>query len=413
MPWLKQNLNLVVGGVIALVALSLAGVWTKQQYDTNLNVDRALASKRSEVKGLFERETSPNHENIASVQRERQRVSSELLEPLRSKFTGYAIPESMTLSDFKEILENQVSYLNRKARFTGINLPSVDEGTYGFSFDDVRPKIDLEDDSLKPLTFQLLQIKEICEVLYDANIYGINAIMRLPVSENDSPGAGSSDLMGSMGSASSSSATSSNYIEGEWFRNENIGVIKYPYQISFECGSNELSHVLAGFNQANHFFQVKWLSVEETGTTTSGGTLGFGKGLEARYGLAGGGMGADPYAGMANRYGGGAGSPFGGRGGAQPGGMLDDLEEHVLTVNMSLVSIASGYADLEAVKASLQHQINAASEDDKYIFEQELEAIESDPDGKLQEMRLSQLEAVTPMPVEDEGDSDSGTYPYN
>ena len=50
----------------------------------------------------------------------------------------------------------------------------------------------------------------------------------------------------------------------------------YPYQISFECGSAELSHVLAGFNQADHFFHVKWLSVEETGTTTSGGMLGFG-----------------------------------------------------------------------------------------------------------------------------------------
>jgi len=116
---------------------------------------------------------------------------------------------------------------------------------------------------------------------------------------------------------------------------------------------------------------------------------------------------------MANRYGGGAGSPFGGGVGAQPGGMLDDLEEHVLTVNMSLVAVASGYADLEVVKASLQQQINAASEDDKYIFEQELEAIESDPDGKLQEMRMSQLQAVKPMPVEDDGDDDSGTYPYN
>jgi hypothetical protein len=93
--------------------------------------------------------------------------------------------------------------------------------------------------------------------------------------------------------------------------------------------------------------------------------------------------------------------------------MLDALEEHVLTVNMSLVAIASGYADLEALKASIQQQIDAASEDDKYVFEQELEAIESDPDGKLQEMRLSQLEAVAPMPVEDDGSSDSGTYPYN
>ena len=36
MPWLKQNLSLVIGGVIALVALSFAGLWTKQQYDANL-----------------------------------------------------------------------------------------------------------------------------------------------------------------------------------------------------------------------------------------------------------------------------------------------------------------------------------------------------------------------------------------
>ena len=215
MPWLKQNLSMVIGGVIALVALSFAGLWTKQQYDDNLKVDAELTSKRSEVKGLFERQTSPTKENIASVQKEQELVSAQLLEPLRAKFRGYPTPESMTLSDFKEILENQVSYLNRKARFTGINLPSVDEGTYGFSFDDVRPKIDLEDEALKPLTFQLLQIREICEVLYDANIYGVNAIMRLPVSENDSPGAGSSDLMGSMGAAASSSSTSSNYIEGE------------------------------------------------------------------------------------------------------------------------------------------------------------------------------------------------------
>ena len=86
----------------------------------------------------------------------------------------------------------------------------------------------------------------------------------------------------------------------------------------------ELSHVLAGFNQADHFFHVKWLSVEETGTTLQGAC--WNGNLEARYGLAGGGMGADPYAGMANRYGGG-GSPLGERWSSVG---CDELEEHVL-----------------------------------------------------------------------------------
>ena len=79
-----------------------AGLWTKQQYDDNLKVDAELTSKSSEVKGLFERQTSPTEENIASVQKEQELVSAQLLEPLRAKFRGYPTPESMTLSDFKD-----------------------------------------------------------------------------------------------------------------------------------------------------------------------------------------------------------------------------------------------------------------------------------------------------------------------
>ena len=63
----------------------------------------------------------------------------------------------------------------------------------------------------------------------------------------------------------------------------------------------------------------------------------------------------------------------------------------------------------QGVFAAANH---AASEDDKYVFEQDLEAIESDPDGKLQEMRIAQLEAVKPMPVEDDGER-FWHYPYN
>ncbi|NBQ25370.1 MAG: hypothetical protein EBU26_14130 [Verrucomicrobia bacterium] len=415
MPWVKQNLGLVIGGVVALIALGFAGYFTKLQMDKDASITVALEAKRSEVQGLFNRTTAPNQENIQAVKKEQQRIDNELLQPLRSKFTSYPIPTQMSLSDFKEVLEGEVSLLNRQARFTGINLPSVDQGTYGFSFDDIRPKIDLEDGALKPLTFQLFQVKELCQVLFDAKVYGINAIMRMPVSNNDSPGGGAGDILGTMtSSTSSSSSSTSNYLEGESVTDQDLGIISYPYQVSFECGSAELSRVLSGFSHAEHFFRVKWVSVEETGTTTSGGAMGFGKSLEARYGLLGGGgaASADPYAGMANRYGGGGGGMFGGGMAAGGGGRLEDLDEHVLTVNMFLVGVATGHADLEAITRDLENQLASASDDDKYDLEQQLESLKADPESRLQELRMAQLEAVAPMPVEDDDSDGGGAYPY-
>jgi hypothetical protein len=353
MNWIKQNVGLVVGCVIALVLMCVAGWYMMAQIDKDKSITTQLDSQRQLVKGLYTRDPHPGTskvDNIGAVKKEQERVGETVLGPMESYFPGFQIPTDLSISSFKEILENTVSELQRDARYTGISLPSTDQGNYGFSFDDIRPRIDIEVDALRPLTFQLYQVRELCEVLFEAKIHGINAIKRLPVSDNDaaSAGTGSSFGMASTSSTTSSATSIENYIEDVATQDPNINAIMMPYQISFQCFSSELGRVMDGFNKSEHFFRIKWLAVEQGETSSSTPMMSSANSMEAMYGLAP----PPPAANSQSRYGLGAGgasryggaSPYGGMSANQNQGpeidILEDLDEKPLTVNMMLVGIA-------------------------------------------------------------------------
>ncbi len=361
MNWIKQNVGLVVGCVIALVLMCVAVWYMMSQIEKDREITAQLDSQRQLVRSLYTRDPHPGTDkvdNIGAVKKEQERVQEMVLGPMESYFPGFEIPTDLSISSFKEILENTVSELQRDARYTGISLPSTDQGSYGFSFDDIRPRIDLEVDALRPLTFQLFQVREICEVLFESKIHGINAIKRIAVSDNDAASAGTSTLgVTTTGISTTSTASSTeNYIEDVATQDPNINAIMMPYQISFQCFSSELARVMDGFNQSQHYFRIKWLAVEQgessSLSTMAGGMRGAETSMEAMYGLAP----AAPAAGMQGRYGMGAGAggrygaaspygaPYGGMGQNQNPvpdiNLLEDLDEKPLTVNMMLVGIA-------------------------------------------------------------------------
>jgi len=348
MNWIKQNVGLVVGGVIALILMGVAVWYMMSQIDLEKTVTAELEQQRTLVQNLYNRDPHPGTskvDNIGAVQKEQERVQDVILGPLESFFPGFEIPETLSISEFKEILENTLSEMQREARYTGISLPAVDQGSYGFSFDDIRPRIDLEPEALRPLTFQLFEVRELCKVLFESKIHGINAIKRLPVSDNDGPSAGGGIGLGLTGASTGSTATAGeNYIEDVATQDPNINAIMIPFQISFQCFSSELARVIDGFNNSAHYFRIKWLAVEQDGGGSSYGSgLGGDSMMQRMYGLepSSGGQasryGGNPYAGMSNPYGGMAG------GGQQPSidNKLEDLDESPLTVNMSLVAIAT------------------------------------------------------------------------
>ena len=349
MNWIKQNVGLVVGCVIALVLMCVAGWYMMAQIEKDRGITTELDSQRQLVKSLYTRDPHPGTakvDNIGAVKKEQERVQEKVLGPMEAQFPGFEIPAKLSISSFKEILENTVSELQRDAKYTGISLPSTDQGNYGFSFDDIRPRIYLEADALRPLTFQLYQIRELCAVLFESKIHGINAIKRLPVSDNDTASSGGGGF-GITGTTPTGTSTSTeNYIEDVATQDPNINAIMMPYQISFQCFSSELARVISGFNQSSHFFRIKWLAVEQgesNSMSSRGGSMrGAETSMEAMYGLAP----PPPAASMNSRYGLGAG--LGSRyGGMSPGqqqvpeiNILEDLDEKPLTVNMMLVGIA-------------------------------------------------------------------------
>lgn len=343
MNWIKQNVGLVVGGVIALILMGVAVWYMTSQIELEKTVTADLEQQRTLVQQLYNRDPHPGTDkvdNIGAVIKEQERVQDIVLGPLESYFPGFEIPESLSISEFKEILENALSEMQREAKYTGISLPSVDQGSYGFSFDDIRPRIDLEPEALRPLTFQLYEIRELCKVLFEAKIHGINAIKRLPVSDNDGPSDAGGIGLGMTTTSTSSSATAGeNYIEDVATQDPNINAIIIPFQISFQCFSSELARVMDGFNRSKHYFRIKWMAVEQDGGGSSYGSgLGGDSMMQRMYGLepssagqAGRYGGANPYAGMAG----------GGQQPVQDNNKLEDLDESPLTVNMSLVAIAT------------------------------------------------------------------------
>ena len=373
MNWVKNNIGLVVGGVVALALLGVAGWFLYTQMEAEKQAQANLERGLSNLNSLLTRDPHPGDaakgvDNIGSVRAEQEKIEKTLLTPLRGLFKPFEVPQDLNTFKFKSLLEERIAGLQRAARNSGVGLPKDGETRYSFSFSDIRPKVSFAPETLQPMAFQLAQIEEISHVLFDAKIHSINGIKRPEVKEAEADveeeDEDDYDDEETSSFSSFSFSTSDNYIEEEAVTNSITGAILYPFQLSFQCFSSELSQVVAGLNNHEHFFRIKWMVVEQSAKSSmaadpnaglyapEGGAMGMDPGMAARYGMAGGAGGAGPYGG--GRYGGAGGAYGGGRyGGMMPNmgasglgyGMaetddMEDLEEKPLTVNM-LVEVIS------------------------------------------------------------------------
>lgn len=374
MNWVKSNIGLVVGGVVALALMGVAGWFLFTQMEAEKRAQANLEQGLTNLKSLLTRDPHPGDpnagvDNITAVKAEQAKAEKNLLEPLRELFKPFEAPEDLDTFKFKSLLEERVATMQRAARKAGTKLPKEGDSKYSFSFSDVRPKVSFAPETLGPMAFQLTQIESISQILFDAKIHSINGIKRPEVSEAEEEVEEDEDDYDDEESAFSSfslGTSSENYIEDEAITNSITGAIIYPFQLSFQCFASELSDVMAGFNDSDHFFRVKWMVVEQSAKSNEaadpnaglyapeprGAMGGMDPGLAARYGMAGGGGDAGRYGGMAGgggRYGmAGGGGRYGmapqGAAGASYGmpeeSSMDDLEEKPLTVNMLLEVIS-------------------------------------------------------------------------
>lgn len=375
MNWVKNNIGLVVGGVVALALMGVAGWFLYTQMEAEKKAQASLDQGLSNLKTLLTRDPHPGDpergvDNIAAVKAQHEKVKQDLLEPLQSLFKPFEVPQDLNTFKFKSLLEDRVAALQRAARSSGTGLPKEGESRYSFSFSGERAKVSFAPETLEPMAFQLAQIEALSQVLFDSKVYSINAIKRPEVTEAEEEVEEDEDDYDDEETSFSSFSLGfggEDFIEETAVTNDITGAIIYPFQLSFQCFARELSDVMTRFDEDEHFFRIKWMVVEQSAKSTKsmdpnaslyapepgrGMMGGMDPALAARYGMAGGGD--------AGRYGG-AGAYGGGRyggayGGGRYGGMsgvggaagyggsdeisMEDLEEKPLTVNM-LVEVIS------------------------------------------------------------------------
>src|SRR5437667_4045758 len=255
MNWLKRNLFLVVGGVVALALLGFAIFFLLTRKNMVDEVTAELSTRTEEWKQLVAADPYPNQENIEKAKGEQKKLG-EFLDQTRKFFVPVAsFPTNLDGATFKNLLETTISELVHDAEKSGVSLPSSNR--YDFTFRPQRNSLDFAPATLVPLAMQVSEIKAICDVLFDARIQTLVGLRRAPVAKEDEGTAGSADYL-------SGRKPSTNAL---------TGAVLAPYEIVFHGFSTELAAVLEGFYRSPNCFIVKNIDVQ-TNVVSAAGELG-------------------------------------------------------------------------------------------------------------------------------------------
>jgi hypothetical protein len=323
MDWIKRNLLFVVGLAVAVVLLGVGIFYFLGQMTAAGEATQGLEDASGKLDTLYKRDPFPNDANIKAAKAEQERVAA-FKKTVLQFFAPPPLPEKLDTASFKALLENTIADLNGQAQRYGVKLPEK----YSFTFESQRQQMQLDQKSLTPLSVQLQDIKQISTILFNSKIHELVSFKRSGVASNEVSG---NDLL--------SKKTSSNAI---------TGIVIYPYEVSFNCFSAELSAILASLASSKEMIVVKTINIEradeattlEAPSMSSAPAGGMDPSLMARYGIRPGGMSPA----MMMRYGlggrPGAGAPAAAApttsspGSTKPGGPV--LDEKALRVTLGI-----------------------------------------------------------------------------
>ncbi len=245
MDWIKRNLVFVIGAVVALVLMGLAGWYSFSGWQNSSEQTTKLSEGYSELKRLKGLNPSPGEGKVNNIERakEQQKEAQAFLTKLGTRLQSIpALPEGTNIAskDYKAVLQDTISDLQRGATNNSVILPPK----YNFSFEKQAGLVKFAEGTLQPLAVQLGEVKVICDVLNEAKINSLEGIRRERV-----PGS-PDDLAG----------TPTDYLDLSSTTNE-LSIVT-PYEVTFRCFTPELAGVLAGFARSPYGLLVKAINSE-------------------------------------------------------------------------------------------------------------------------------------------------------
>ena len=252
MDWIKRNLYFLIGGLVALALMGLAGYYLFSTWQANTEILGKLDEQYAKLKRLSEQNPHPGNDKVDNIKaaKEQQKQLQAYIKKAKDYFQlcpPIATPESgkaLTPQEFSSALTRMIDQMQRDASKASVTLPPKDASgqSYSFSFAAQRDRLAYAAGSLEPLAVQVSEIKAICGVLFAARVNSLDNLRRERVSADDVNG------------------PASDYLGEKSVTNE-LAVLA-PYEVTFRCFSSELAAVLGGFAAAPCGLIVKSINVE-------------------------------------------------------------------------------------------------------------------------------------------------------
>src|SRR5947209_16833400 len=130
MSWIKRNLFFLIGSVIAVVLLGLAGFYLYSKWDLNNKVLDELTQKHEDLKKLNAEPMHPGSGNINNIEIARDQIKQvkAALEKTRTGFQSIPrIPDMPKITDFEfsTTLAQTIAQLTRDGTNSGVTLPAT------------------------------------------------------------------------------------------------------------------------------------------------------------------------------------------------------------------------------------------------------------------------------------------------
>jgi hypothetical protein len=283
MDWVKQNLTLVISGLIAVIGVGGASYYLYTRIAAEKEADEAHAQAKAAYDELCSKTPYPSDENVQEAKKQTKDLQA-FMDRARKFFPPLSLPDTIGHTNFSTYLVKSIADMKHQAERASVILPT----NFAFSFSAQMKLAQFDTTNLPSVLMQLEDVKVITDILYRAPVYELIAIQRSPISANDKP-------------PYQSPEQSNDYISARNITtNDSVNAIIAPYQLTFKCTTAELAAILEGMSKASQGMVVKYVKTEPsesqegdaTGADASGAAARYGMNpqLAARYGLGGRGM---------------------------------------------------------------------------------------------------------------------------
>jgi len=253
MAWVKRNLYFVIGGVVSILLLGLAGWYCYSNYDLNNQKWEALSKQYEDLKKFAADNPHPGSGPVNNIQTAKE-FRTNCLDFIRHA-TNYFVriaplPDlpKVTDRDFSFALTHTIDALRHDATNGSVGLPPDCD----FSFLAQSRKTFFTPGSVEPLSVQLGEVKAICDVLFQAKVNSLDSLRRERTSDDAAGNAG-------------------DYLAERSITNEMA--ILSPYEVVFRCFTPELATVMSSFASSSNGIVVKTVDVEQAGALAGVGEM--------------------------------------------------------------------------------------------------------------------------------------------